>query len=61
MLLLRFSLFFRGAYMLKEFNHTNISLIPKMDNPSQVNYFLPIKKKNKIGVVWPPHGKIKNK
>jgi hypothetical protein len=47
--------------MLKEFNHTNISLIPKMDNPSQVNYFLPIKKKNKIGVVWPPHGKIKNK
>lgn len=25
--------------MLKESNHTNISLIPKMDNPSQINHF----------------------
>jgi hypothetical protein len=28
--------------MLKEFNHTNISLIPRIDNPSQVNPFRPI-------------------
>jgi hypothetical protein len=34
--------FFRGGYMLKEFNHTNISLIPKMDNPSHINHFRPI-------------------
>jgi len=37
-----FQSFFRGGYMLKEFNHTNISLIPKIDNPSQVNHFRPI-------------------
>jgi hypothetical protein len=34
--------FFRGGYMLKEFNHTNIALIPKIDNPSQMNHFRPI-------------------
>ena len=28
--------------MLKEFNRTNIALIPKMDNPSSVNHFRPI-------------------
>ncbi|XP_059446389.1 uncharacterized protein LOC132177930 [Corylus avellana] len=26
--------FFRGGFLLKEFNHTNIALIPKVDNPS---------------------------
>ena len=31
--------FFRGGFMLKEFNHTNIALIPKVDNPSSVNQF----------------------
>jgi hypothetical protein len=34
--------FFRGGYMLKEFNHTNIALIPKVDNPSLVHHFRPI-------------------
>jgi hypothetical protein len=34
--------FFRGGYILKEFNHTNIALIPKVDHPSQVNHFRPI-------------------
>jgi len=34
--------FFRGGFMLKEFNHTNIALIPKIDNPSLVNHFRPI-------------------
>jgi hypothetical protein len=34
--------FFRGGYMLKEFNHTNIALILKIDNPSQMNHFRPI-------------------
>jgi hypothetical protein len=34
--------FFRGGFMLKEFNHTNIALIPKVDNPTQVNQFRPI-------------------
>jgi hypothetical protein len=24
---------FRGVFLLKEFNHTNIALIPKTDNP----------------------------
>lgn len=28
--------------MLKEFNHTNIVLIPKIDNPSLINHFRPI-------------------
>jgi hypothetical protein len=28
--------------MPKEFNHTNIALIPKVDNPSRVNQFRPI-------------------
>jgi hypothetical protein len=28
--------------MLKEFNHTNIALIPKLENPSRVNHFRPI-------------------
>jgi hypothetical protein len=28
--------------MLKDSNHTNIALIPKVDNPSQVNHFRPI-------------------
>jgi hypothetical protein len=34
--------FFRGGFMLKEFNDTNIALIPKVDNPSSVNQFRPI-------------------
>lgn len=34
--------FFRGGFMLKEFNHTNIALIPKVENPSLVNQFKPI-------------------
>jgi hypothetical protein len=34
--------FFRGGFLLKEFNHTNIALIPKIDNPSQVHHYRPI-------------------
>jgi len=34
--------FFQGGFMLKEFNHTNIALIPKLENPSRVNNFRPI-------------------
>lgn len=34
--------FFRGGYMLKEFNHTNIALIPKVVNPLMVHHFRPI-------------------
>jgi hypothetical protein len=34
--------FFRGGYMLKEFNHTNIALIPKVVNPLMVHHFYPI-------------------
>jgi exonuclease III len=34
--------FFKGGFLLKEFNHTNIALIPKVDNPSRVNHFHPI-------------------
>jgi hypothetical protein len=34
--------FFRGGFMLKDFNHTNIALIPKVDNPFKVNHFKPI-------------------
>jgi hypothetical protein len=28
--------------MLRGFNYTNIALIPKIDNPSQVHHFRPI-------------------
>ncbi|XP_059440565.1 uncharacterized protein LOC132173020 [Corylus avellana] len=34
--------FFRGGFILKEFNHTNIALIPKIDNPYLVHHFRPI-------------------
>jgi hypothetical protein len=34
--------FFREGYLLKELNHTNIALIPKIPNPSRVNQFRPI-------------------
>jgi hypothetical protein len=34
--------FFQGGFMLKEFNHINIALIPKLENPSRVNNFRPI-------------------
>ena len=34
--------FFKGGFMLKEFNHTNIALIPKKDNPNLVHHFRPI-------------------
>jgi hypothetical protein len=34
--------FFRGGFLLKEFNHTNIALIPKKDNPNLVHHFRPI-------------------
>jgi len=33
---------FRGGFMLKEFNHTNIAFISKIDNPSSVHHFKPI-------------------
>jgi hypothetical protein len=38
--------FFRGDLLLKEFNHTNIVLIPKVDNPSRLNQFRPIRLTN---------------
>jgi hypothetical protein len=31
--------FFRHGFLLKEFNHTRIALIPKVDNPSKVTQF----------------------
>jgi hypothetical protein len=34
--------FFRDSFLLKEFDHTNIALIPKVNNPSRVNQFRPI-------------------
>ncbi|GLT65285.1 hypothetical protein SLA2020_377240 [Shorea laevis] len=34
--------FFRSGFLLKEFNHSHIALIPKVDNPSRVNHFRPI-------------------
>jgi hypothetical protein len=34
--------FFKGGFLLKEFNHTNIAHIPKVDNPSLVNHVRPI-------------------
>jgi hypothetical protein len=34
--------FFRGGFLLKEINHTNLALIPKSDNPSRANQFRPI-------------------
>jgi hypothetical protein len=34
--------FFRNGFLLKEFNHSHIALIPKVDNPSKVNQFCPI-------------------
>jgi hypothetical protein len=37
-----FQSFFQGGFMLRDFNHTNIAFIPKVDNPSQVNHFRPI-------------------
>lgn len=33
---------FRTGFLLKEINHTNITLIPKVENPTLVNYFRPI-------------------
>jgi hypothetical protein len=30
------------VYLLKEFNHSHIALIPKIDNPSKVSHFRPI-------------------
>ena len=34
--------FFRGGFLLKEFNHTKITLIPKINNPYLVHHFRPI-------------------
>jgi hypothetical protein len=34
--------FFRGGFLHKEFNHTNIALIPKKDNLNLVHHFRPI-------------------
>ena len=34
--------FFRGGFLLTKFNHTNIALIPKKDNPNLVHHFRPI-------------------
>jgi hypothetical protein len=34
--------FFRHGRLLKEFNHTHLALIPKIDNPSQISQFRPI-------------------
>lgn len=33
---------FRTGFLLKEINHTNISLISKVDNPNLVNHYRPI-------------------
>jgi hypothetical protein len=35
--------FFIHGFLLKEFNHTHIALIPKVDNPSRVTQFRPIR------------------
>ncbi|XP_027109391.2 uncharacterized protein [Coffea arabica] len=34
--------FFHSSHMLKAMNHTNISLIPKVENPTEVKQFRPI-------------------
>lgn len=34
--------FFTSSRLLKQMNHTFISLIPKCDNPASTNYFRPI-------------------
>jgi hypothetical protein len=34
--------FFRNGFLLKEFNHTHLALIPKIDNPLKVTQFRPI-------------------
>ena len=34
--------FFHSGHMLKAMNHTNLSLIPKVENPTEVKQFRPI-------------------
>jgi hypothetical protein len=34
--------FFRNGFLLKEFNHTHLAIIPKIDNPLKVAQFRPI-------------------
>lgn len=34
--------FFQTGYLLKEINHTNVALIPKIENPSMVTHYRPI-------------------
>lgn len=34
--------FFEGGYLLKEMNHTNVTLIPKVTNPESMGQFRPI-------------------
>lgn len=34
--------FFEGGYLLKELNHTNVTLIPKVPNPETMSHFRPI-------------------
>ena len=34
--------FFHSGKILKEIDHTFLALIPKVDNPSSTNHFLPI-------------------
>jgi hypothetical protein len=34
--------FFIGGFLLKEFDHSNIAFIPKIDNLSQVHHYRPI-------------------
>jgi hypothetical protein len=38
--------FFRHGFLLKEFNHTHLALIPKIDNPSRPTQFRPISLSN---------------
>ncbi|XP_040990456.1 uncharacterized protein LOC121237678 [Juglans microcarpa x Juglans regia] len=35
--------FFTNGFMLKELNHTNLVLIPKVENPPSINQFRPIR------------------
>lgn len=34
--------FFKWGYLLKEMNHTHLTIIPNIDNPSRVHHFRPI-------------------
>lgn len=34
--------FFQNGYILKEMNHTNVALVPKVNNPESMSQFRPI-------------------